>query len=478
MGDNNRVVVIGAGPAGLTAAYLLAKRGMAPLVLEADEEYVGGISRTVRHKGYHFDIGGHRFFSKSREVNDLWTELLPDDMLIRPRKSRIYYRRKFFDYPLKPVKALMALGFIESFICGLSFLKAKLFPTRAPKTFEQWVVNQFGYRLYSIFFKDYTEKVWGISCQEITADWAAQRIKGMSLWSVVASALSVFKRKQVVTSLIEEFRYPRKGPGMLWEAAAEKTRALGGTVRMGRLVTGLERTDQGWLVRHTDAEGNEEIEEAEHVISSAPLRDVILNMVPAPSAAVRDAAARLRYRDYYTVALIKRDDHRFDDTWIYIQEGFVKVGRIQNYKSWSPDMVPDPEMACIGLEYFCFETDPEWTRPDEELIEMGKRELEELGLGLAADVVDATVVRQLKTYPIYDADYGAAIEAIKGFTTTSCPGLHPVGRNGMHRYNNQDHSMMTAMLAVENIVAGSARFDLWRVNEDAEYHEEVEEPRK
>ena len=464
-----RVVIIGAGPAGLTAGYLLAKAGVRPVILEADPTYVGGISRTVRHRGHHFDIGGHRFFSKSAEVDALWTELLPDDMLTRPRKSRIYYRGTFFDYPLRPVQALTSLGMVESLRCGLSFLDAKLRPTRDPQTFEDWVVNQFGHRLYSIFFKDYTEKVWGISCREITADWAAQRIKGMSLWSAIAGTLR--PPKEIVTSLIDTFRYPRKGPGMLWEAAAAKAQALGAELHMGRSVTGLERAGDGWRVRHRGPAGDDEVLDADHVISSAPLREVVLGMSPAPPREIRDAAARLRFRDFYTVALILEERGAFDDNWIYIQEGSVRVGRIQNYKAWSPEMVPDPTTTCYGLEYFCFDTDPEWTRPDDELVAAAAAELEVLGLGRAADVREGVVVRYPKAYPIYDGAFEASIDALRAWLGATCPGLHPVGRNGMHRYNNQDHSMMTAMLTVENIL-GRGRYDPWQVNEDAEYHEE------
>jgi protoporphyrinogen oxidase len=471
------VAVIGAGPAGLTAAYLLSKEGVPVTVLEADPELVGGIARTARYKGYHFDIGGHRFFSKSREVEELWTELLPNDMLDRPRSSRIYYRGKFFAYPLRAVEALVKLGLIESVLCVLSYLRARLLPVKDPKNVEDWVSNQFGKRLYRIFFKTYTEKVWGMPCSEISADWAAQRIKGLSLFSAVINALLPRRKPkdktQVIKTLIDSFRYPRKGPGMLWEACAEKTRARGGQILMGHKVTGCshDAATGRWTISHVDASGKVFTTQAQHVISSAPMRELAHAVQPALSSEALAAADRLHYRDFLTAVLILKDRNLFDDNWIYIHEPGVKVGRIQNFKSWSPEMVPDPAMCCYGLEYFCFEGDGLWTSKDQDLVALGARELEQIGLAKATDVLDGCVVRQPKAYPVYDDNYARNVEVLRKELAARFPTLHLVGRNGMHKYNNQDHAMMTAMLCVKNILAGEPLYDLWEVNQDAEYHE-------
>lgn len=473
------VVIVGAGPAGLTAALLLADRGKRSIVLEADPTYVGGISRTAIHHGYHFDIGGHRFFSKSKEVEDFWSRVLPNDMLVRPRKSRIYYERKFFSYPLKPVEALFKLGLVESSLCMASFAKARVKPTRNPTNLEDWVTNQFGRRLYRIFFKYYTEKVWGMDCRDISADWAAQRIKSLNLGNAVLEALKprLLRRKdreQVHTTLIDEFRYPRKGPGMLWEECARLVEAAGSEVVRGAKVTGLELSQAGgartWTVRY-EKDGTSHEVKAPTVISSAAIQHTVAGLSPAPAPALAKAASSLKYRDFLTVALMSRGAESFDDNWIYIQEPGVKVGRIQNFKAWSPEMVPDPSTNCYGLEYFCFEGDGLWSSSDAELVELAKRELEQLGLGKAKDVFDGCVVRQPKAYPVYDDAYAQHVETVRAGIEKDYPGLFLVGRNGMHRYNNSDHSMMTAMLTVENIVAGASKFDPWRVNQDAQYIE-------
>jgi protoporphyrinogen oxidase len=474
---NARVVVIGAGPAGLTASYLLSRRGASVTVLEADPVRVGGLSRTVDYRGFHFDIGGHRFFSKSKAVEDLWTELLPHDLLVRPRSSRILYRGKFYSYPLKALEAFWNLGPLESALCLASYLKAKAAPIENPVNFEDWVSNHFGERLYRIFFKTYTEKVWGMSCREISADWAAQRIKGLSLASALRHALlprpKTADRTKVIKTLIDSFRYPRKGPGMMWDAAASKTREAGGRVLLGRRAVGLARDPAKgtWTVDAATPEGGRESFEAEHVISSAPIREVFAAIAPEPSAEGARAAAALRYRDFVTVALILKARDRFDDNWIYIHDESVKVGRIQNFKSWSPEMVPDPALACYGLEYFCFEGDGLWAAPDAELLVLATRELISLGLASPGDAVDGCVVRQSKAYPVYDDAYQANVSIVRREIEARYPGLHLVGRNGMHKYNNQDHAMMTAMITVENILAGRTVRDPWRVNQDALYHE-------
>jgi len=469
-----RVAVIGAGPAGLTSAYMLAKEGIPVTVLEADAVEVGGISRTAKYKGYRFDIGGHRFFSKSKEVEDLWSELLPHDMLERPRSSRIYYGGKFFSYPLKPLEALMKLGPLEAALCVASYAKARLVPIEQPKSFQDWVVNHFGERLFRIFFKTYTEKVWGMPCSEISADWAAQRIKGLSLSTAVMAALSGGGADApVVKTLIETFRYPRLGPGMMWDAAASRVRELGGVLRLGRLVTKLEydATSPCWKIEHRGEGGELEVLEADQVISSAPLSSLVAALTPSVPPPVLEAAGRLRYRDFLIVVLIARDEGGFSDNWIYIQDAHVKVGRIQNFKSWSPEMVPDSAFAAYGCEYFCQSGDGLWESSDETLTQLARREMSSMGLLRESAVVDSVVVRQAKAYPVYDFDYQRHVDTIRARLRTGYPGLHVVGRNGMHKYNNQDHSMMTAMLCARNILAGKEVYDVWRVNQDAEYHE-------
>ena len=478
------VAIIGAGPAGLTASYVLSRAGAQVTVLEADPELVGGISRTVEYKspaaggqGFRFDIGGHRFFSKSKEVEDLWTELLGDDMLVRPRSSRILYGGKFYAYPLRAGEALKNLGIVEAVRCVASYAHARMFPVAAPKSFEDWVSNQFGRRLFSIFFKTYTEKVWGMSCKEISADWAAQRIKGLSLSTAIWNALFPPReqkdRSKQIKTLIGSFRYPRLGPGMMWEAAARKTREQGGEVRLGCRVTGLEKLpgDRGWRVNYTDTSGRRQALEAEHVISSAPLRELVRSLSPAVPADMLAAAEGLKYRDFLTVALIVRPSLSFDDNWIYIHEPGVKVGRVQNFRSWSPELVPDPALACYGLEYFCFEGDGLWNMSDADLVALAGRELVQLGLAKQGDVLDGHVVRQPKAYPVYDDDYARHVTTIRRGLEPGYRDLHLVGRNGMHKYNNQDHAMMTALLTARNILAGEQRYDVWDVNQDAEYHE-------
>jgi protoporphyrinogen oxidase len=469
---SKRVAIIGAGPAGLTAAYLLAKGNQEVVVFEKDPQYVGGISRTESYNGYHFDIGGHRFFSKSKEVEDFWTEILGDEMLERPRSSRIYYNNHFFSYPLVAFEALRKLGIFESALCVLSYLKAKAFPVKNPTNFEEWVTNQFGKRLFNIFFKTYTEKVWGIPCNEISADWAAQRIKGLSLSSAIFNALFKPNKKatdkdKVIKTLIDSFRYPKQGPGMMWEACAEKSKAMGVTLHMNCGVQKIEYTGSNWTVQ-TTSQGH--VTGFDYVLSTAPMRELVANVLPAFPAAVAANAAALGYRDFLTVVLICKDEDAFSDNWIYIHDPKVKVGRVQNFKSWSPYMVPDPSMACYGLEYFCFEGDGLWTSSNADLIALGKKEIEKIGLTKASAVVDGYVVRQPKAYPVYDQFYKARVDSVRD-ALTNYPGLYLIGRNGMHKYNNQDHSMMTAMLAAKNIIAGKELYNLWDVNEDAEYHE-------
>ena len=490
MSNDADVFIIGAGPAGLTAAYCLTKENPSVIVIEKDPIYVGGISRTVRYKDYMFDIGGHRFFSKSRDVVDLWHEILPDDFISRPRLSRIFYGGKFYSYPLSAFEALNNLGIFTSAACMISYMKAKLRPIADPQTFHQWVRNQFGEKLFRIFFKTYTEKVWGMSCDDISADWAAQRIKGLDLRVAVTHALkrSLGKSKLgrskiaarfrarsragaegVVKSLIETFQYPRKGPGMMWDAAAKKIRDHGGRLLMGRELQRLsyDESTRNWTIEVSTAHGPETYT-ARHVVSSAPVRELVDKLTPRPISLFH--ARALRYRDFLTVALMVKQPELFPDNWIYIHDPSVKVGRVQNFRSWSPEMAPEG-VSCLGLEYFCFENDGLWNTSDEDLIALAKKEIEQIGLIDVKDVIDGCVMRQPKAYPVYDDDYRHNVAMIRLDLETHYPTLHLVGRNGMHKYNNQDHAMMTAMLTARNILANQRRYDGWGVNEDAEYHE-------
>ncbi len=468
---------MGAGPAGLTAAYELMKHDVPVTVVEKDPRQVGGLARTVEHEGYRFDIGGHRFFSKNEEVEQLWTEILGDQMLNRGRLSRIYYRGRFFAYPIQAVNALWNLGPLEATRCLASYARARLRPIKNPRTLEEWVRNQFGWRLFSIFFKTYTEKVWGISTRELSADWAAQRIKSLDLWVVIRSALlprrKARKRGEIVTTLIDRFRYPRLGPGQMWERVAEISAAKGQPVLLGQAVERIcHAGDAVTAVVTADADGHSQTHTGTDFISSIPVRELINRLDPPAPERVRKAADSLGYRDFISIALMIDRAEVFPDNWIYIHDPGVKVGRIQNFKNWSPDMVPDPSKTCLGLEYFCFEGDGMWTMRDGELIELATRELGQLGICSPAEVFEGVVVRQQKAYPVYDDEYQANVAVVREYLASEMPNLHLAGRNGMHKYNNQDHSMMTALLVARHIATGSL-LDPWKVNADAVYHEDI-----
>jgi protoporphyrinogen oxidase len=464
------VVVIGAGPAGLTAAYQLIKASRPVLVLEGDD-VVGGISRTVEREGWRFDIGGHRFFTKVQAVEELWHEILPDeDFLLRPRMSRIYYDGKFFDYPLKAMNALRNLGVVEASLCVLSYAWVRVSPPKDLDSYEGWTASRFGWRLYRTFFKTYTEKVWGVPGSELKADFAAQRIKTLSLGKAIANSILPKRHSTDVTSLIDEFQYPRYGPGMMWERCRDLVEKAGAEVRMASPVTRILRRAGGAYAVAYEHGGTESVTDAGHVISSMPYSALVRAMDPPAPVAVLRAADDLHYRDFLTVALVVPEHAGFPDNWIYVHYPGVKVGRIQNFGSWSPYMVKDGR-TCLGLEYFVFEGDELWASDDESLIKMATDELAVLGLVDRDDVQRGFVVRMPKAYPVYDEGYQQAVETIRAWLADEVPNVHAVGRNGMHKYNNQDHSMYTAMLTVENIVDGT-HHDIWVVNVEEEYHEE------
>ena len=463
-----KILIIGAGPAGLTAGVEALRRGYEVEILEATTS-IGGISQTVHIDGWRFDLGGHRFFTKVKRVEEFWKSILaPADFLQRPRQSRIFYKGKFFDYPLKPANALFGLGIVETVRCLLSYLIAQISRSHDETNFEGWVSKRFGWRLYSIFFKTYTEKVWGIPATELSSAWAAQRIKNLSLLKAITNAFGFQSKKDgVITTLIDTFDYPRLGPGMMWEAAADLILSKGGKVNLEEHPTSISRSEDG-----LEVESNKQLLKTDFIISSLPLSQ-LPKLLKCTDPKIHEAANNLKYRDFLTVGLVIEGENHFSDNWIYIHSPEVKVGRIQNFRSWSPDLVK-PGYTFLGLEYFVNRGDEYWTLSDEALIDLGKMEIIELGLVTESEIKGGYVVRVPRAYPVYDEEYQHSVELIAAWLAKNWPEVIPVGRNGMHRYNNQDHSMLTAMLAIENL-ENTEKHDLWAVNVDAEYHEENKE---
>lgn len=458
-------LVIGAGPAGLAAAHELATADRPVTVLEQDD-VVGGISRTVEHHGFRFDIGGHRFFTRIEDLQREWEEIMGDDFLIRQRLSRIFFRGKLMDYPLKVGSTLRVLGLKDSMMALLSYAWARIRPLQED-SFEGWVTNRFGRLLYEHFFRTYTEKVWGMPCTEISADWAAQRIKSLSLWGALRDAL--FGRgSDEATSLLRQFHYPRLGPGMLFERYRDLAAEAGAEFQMQRRAVVLRR--DGNTVRGVISDGDDGEREhaADHVISSMPLASLVLAIDPPPPDEVVEAARGLRQRSFLTAALIVAEPDPFPDQWIYVHEPRVQLGRVQNYRNWSPEMVPNEDRCCIGIEYFAWADDPIWSTPDAEIIELAKREMGQLGLIHPDLVVDGAVVRMKNAYPVYDPGYADRVETIRRWLE-GIENLQTIGRAGQHRYNNMDHSMMTGKLAARNLLGESN--DVWAVNVEESYLE-------
>ena len=459
--------VLGAGPAGLTAAYVLAIRGVPGVVYEADG-MVGGIAKTVRYNGYRFDLGGHRFFTKLGPVQRLWEEIMGDDFLVRPRLSRIYYDGKFLAYPLEARDVVSRLGLYESAMCSFSYFWSRLNRGREHlETFEDWVTAHFGKRLYDAFFRSYTEKVWGIPGSEIQSEWAVQRIKDFSFWRALLAVLHLQRHK--ATTLIEEFHYPRLGPGQMWERMQERVESHGIPVQLNHRATSI-RHEHGIVHEITVTSDGRAIDvPVDGVLSTMPLSELILRLDPPPPDDIIEAARRLRYRSLCLVALIIDQEQPFPDNWIYLHDPGTRAGRVQNFGAWSPDMVK-PGTTCLGVEYFCFEGDDIWEMSDEDAVELTTRELARIGLVDPAGVVDGVKVRVPKAYPMYDGNYREAVAVIHGYLA-GFENLKTFGRNGLHRYNNQDHSMWTAILGTLNLLDGT-NHDVWAVNTEAEYHEE------
>jgi protoporphyrinogen oxidase len=465
------VAVLGAGPAGLTSAYALTKAGVPVTVFEAGPQ-VGGIARTETYKGFRFDIGGHRFLTKLPEVQRLWESWLGDELLRVRRLSRINYAGRFFDYPLRLPNVIGHLGVAESVRIGLSYLGAQLSPIAPEDSFEDWVTNRFGDRLYRTFFKTYTEKVWGVPCTVIRAEWAAQRIRGMSLMRALRHTVLP---QAPPTSLADAFYYPRLGPGQMWERAADLVRAAGGEIRMNAVVDRVHH-EHGQVTSVTVCGGGERQRfPVRGVVSSIPLPSLVRRLDPALPSAALDAAGRLKFRDFIIVVLILKKPEIFPDQWIYVHSPDVKVGRIQNFKNWSAALVPDSSKTSLGMEYFCDFGDAVWTMSDDALARLAASELERVGLATSALVEDSCVIRQRRAYPIYDVEYRGHVESLRRALGTF-RNLQTIGRNGMHRYNNQDHSMLTGLLAAENVLG--ADHDLWNVNTDRSYYEEQQVERR
>jgi len=467
-GEAIETAILGGGPAGLTAAHVLALRGETGMVFEADGT-VGGIAKTIEFNGYRFDLGGHRFFTKLKPIERLWEQMLGEDMLVRPRLSRIYYKNKFFSYPLTAKDVLGRLGIVESARCALSYIWSMRKRGQTAETFEDWVTARFGRRLYDAFFRTYTEKVWGIPGSEIRSQWAAQRIKDFSLVKAVLAILGLGGKD--VTTLIEEFKYPRLGPGQMWEAFADSVERKDIPVRLNHRCVALKHQDDHVesIVVRTNGHVTEHPVEA--VVSSIPLSELVYNLDPPAPPEVLEAAGKLRYRDFCLVALMTTEQEPFPDNWIYIHDPGTRAGRVQNFGAWSEGMV-QPGTTCLGVEYFCFEDDDIWSMPDTEAVELAKAELARIQLLDPEKVIDGVKVRVPKAYPMYDANYEEAVEVIRSYIARF-DNLQTCGRNGLHRYNNQDHSMWTAILATLNIVDNES-YDVWSVNAEAEYHEEGE----
>lgn len=467
---NKKIIIIGAGPAGLATGYELTKRGQKVLILEK-ENIVGGLCQTIDYKGFKFDLGGHRFFTKNQEVQRFWEEIMGVDFLLRPRLSRVYYQKKFFAYPIKLFDALPKLGLWQSFLSGLSLLRVRLeriFRKKEEITFEDWVVNRFGRRLFNHFFKSYTEKMWGVSVKELGSDWAAQRLKDMSLWQMIKSL--VFKPEAgKIKSMIEEFHYPRFGPGQLYEKVAQKIEEMGGQVRLG--VEMVEIVSEGENVKKIiikNKNGEREEVFGDEFISSAPLDEMIKMIQPEVPANILALVKKMRFRSFFDVCLVVNKKDVFPDNWIYVHEPEVQLLRVQNFKNWSPAMATGENQTPIGAEYVCWKTDELWKMNEVEQIKLATKELEQIGL-LKAVLVEGGVVMKNKTaYPVYHLDYKEDLKEIFDYLA-KFKNLQTIGRAGLYRYNNMDHSILTGFYAARNVLG--EHLDVLAVNADNEFHE-------